>query len=167
MEPTSHVTRILHDEHVAALGMLDRLAGLLTRTGHETPPAADAPGVAATLTALATAIDGEITGHFAFEEEQLFPRLVEAGDGDLGAFLTEEHEIILPLGQRLSRIARDAVEGGFDAAAWHEFHRLGGEFVERLTGHIQKEEIGLAAAIDAMLDEETDGALSMAYLSER
>ena len=81
------------------------------------PPAADAPGVSATLTALATAIDGEITGHFAFEEEQLFPRLAEVGDGDLGDFLAEEHEIILPLGQRLSQLARDAAEGGFDATA--------------------------------------------------
>ena len=49
MEPAHHVTRILHDEHVAALGMLDRLAGLLAQAGHETPPAADAPGVSATL----------------------------------------------------------------------------------------------------------------------
>ena len=38
MEPARHVTRILHDEHVAALGMLNQLAGLLTRTGHEAPP---------------------------------------------------------------------------------------------------------------------------------
>jgi iron-sulfur cluster repair protein YtfE (RIC family) len=167
MEPTHHVTRILHDEHVAALGMLSRLAGLLAQTGHETPPAADVPGLSTTLTGMATAIDGEITGHFAFEEEQLFPRLAEVGDGDIGVFLAEEHEIILPLGQRLSQLARDAAESGFNAEAWQEFHRLGGEFVERLTGHIQKEEIGLAAAVDAMLDDETDSALAMAYLADR
>jgi len=167
MEPAHHVTRILHDEHVAALGMLSQLAGLLTQTGHQTPPAADAPGLSATLTGMATAIDGEITGHFAFEEEQLFPRLAEVGDGDLGVFLSEEHEIILPIGQRLSQLARDAAESGFSAEGWQEFHRLGGEFVERLTGHIQKEEIGLTAALDAMLDDDTDGTLAMAYLAER
>jgi iron-sulfur cluster repair protein YtfE (RIC family) len=167
MEPARHVTRILHDEHVAALGMLNQLAGLLAETGRDTPPAADAPGLSATLTGLATAIDGEITGHFAFEEEQLFPRLAEVGDGDIGVFLTEEHEIILPLGRRLSELARAAAENGFSAEAWQEFHRLGGEFVERLTGHIQKEEIGLAAAVDAMLDDETDNALATAYLAGR
>ena len=56
---------------------------------------------------------------------------------------------------------------GFSATGWQEFHRLGGEFVERLTGHIQKEEIGLAAAVDAMLDDETDNTLAMAYLADR
>jgi len=167
MEPARHVTRILHDEHVAALGMLNKLAGLLADSGREAPPAADAPALRTTLTGIATAIDGEITGHFAFEEDELFPRLEEVGDGDIGAILSEEHEIILPLGQRLSALARAAADDGFSVEAWQEFHRLGGEFVERLTGHIDKEEIGLAAAVDAMLDDETDNDLATAYLAGR
>ncbi len=116
---------------------------------------------------LSAVVEGEVTRHFAFEEAELFPRLADFGDGDIGEFLAEEHETILPLGRRIAGLARVAGRDGFTAESWREFHRLGGELIERLMSHIQKEEMGLLPAIDDILDDDADRDLTAAYISSR
>ena len=44
-----------------------------------------------------------------------------------------------------------------------QFRDTGGELVEREIFHIQKEEMGLLAAISALLDEAEDTALAETY----
>ncbi|MCP4329640.1 MAG: hemerythrin domain-containing protein [Alphaproteobacteria bacterium] len=167
MEPTHQITRILHDEHVASLTLLNKLDDLLARSGPRKAPSRDEAGIGPTLNELSAAIGSEVSHHFAFEEAEMFPRLAEFGDGDIGDFLTDEHRTILPLGERVAELAAAATKDGFTPDGWQEFHRLGGELVERLMSHIQKEEMGLLPAIDDMLDDDTDRDLAMTYLAGR
>jgi len=93
----------------------------------------------------------------------LFPRLDEVGDGAIGEILSEEHRVILPLGARLTTLARAAASGGFTSESWDEFRRLGAEFVERMIVHVQKEEMGLLPALEEMLDGAEDMRLMDAF----
>ena len=71
------VARMLHEEHVAVLGLLQRLTAVLNRHGPAAPPDSDDPAMGQLLGALAAAIETEIATHFAFEESDLF-RLLDA-----------------------------------------------------------------------------------------
>jgi hemerythrin-like domain-containing protein len=153
------VTRMLHDEHMASVAMLNDLEGLLAASGR-TAPDTSAAAVADTLAAIADVIEGEVTSHFAFEEEQLFTRLAEFGDDAIGQHLSEEHRAILPLGQALARMARTALTDGFTPEIWDRFRSRAGELVERMLAHIQKEEMALLPILDDVLDTETDFLLS-------
>ena len=48
-------------------------------------------------------LEHDIGRHFDFEETQLFPPMVEAGDGDLATLLTEEHDSIRAVVEELTR----------------------------------------------------------------
>lgn len=55
-------------------------------------------------------IEHDTGAHFDFEERELFPRMVDAGEGDIAALLGEEHDAIreaaaelLPPGARRPR----------------------------------------------------------------
>ena len=52
-------------------------------------------------------------------------------------------------------------------AIWRDVRRLGLEFVAQLTGHIEKEEIGLLTALDDAVDEDCDAELVVAYSAAR
>jgi iron-sulfur cluster repair protein YtfE (RIC family) len=162
-----HVSRSLHEDHVATIAILERLETLLGRHRATKPPDAAAPEVASLLKDLIRAIDAEIGTHFAFEEEFVFPRLAAAGDSEMGAVLIDEHKAILPLAKRLVEAAQRARAGGFSGALWAEFHGTGAELVERLVSHIQKEEMGLLPALDDLLDDEGDGALALELAARR
>jgi len=163
MQQSHRITQTLHQEHEATIGLIDRLESGLLRKGPKAPPEVTDGAVAALLTELCAAVEGELATHFAFEEAELFPRLVEAGDGPIGALLTEEHEVILPIGRRLAALAGAARGEGFTAEAWAEFHRLASEFAERLIAHVQKEEMALLPALEDLLDDEADSALTSQY----
>ncbi len=130
------------------------------------PPPVRAPcdsRLAGILIRLAGAVEGEIGGHFALEEDGLFPLLAAAGEGDLGRLLTEEHAVILPLGRRVAALAREGARDGFDAAGWRDFRRLGLEFAGLLTAHAEKEEIGLLPVLEEILAADDDRRLADAY----
>lgn len=167
MEYSRHVARTLHDEHITAMALLERLVAFLARVGPKRPPPSEDREAERLLEALITAITTEIASHFHFEEEHLFPRLAEHGEGDLGALLTEEHEVIVPIGTRVVELATGARRTGFTGETWPEFHRLAGEYAERLTAHAQKEEIALVPLLDELLDVDGDMALAEAYAALR
>lgn len=167
MEYTRQVARTLHDEHITAMALLDRLVAFLNRIGPASPPAVEDREAERLFAALVIAITTEITSHFRFEEEHLFPRLAKHGEADLGELLIEEHEIIVPLGARVVELAMAARQYGFTAQVWPEFHRLAGEYAERLTAHAQKEEIALVPLLDELLDADGDMELAEAYASLR
>jgi hemerythrin-like domain-containing protein len=165
MEYARHVARTLHDEHITAMALLERLSAFLNRIGPTSPPVREDREAERLFSALVIAITTEIASHFRFEEEHLFPRLSDHGETDLGELLTEEHEVIVPLGARVVELAMAACRYGFTAETWPEFHRLAGEYAERLTAHAQKEEIALVPLLDELLDADCDMELSEAYAS--
>ena len=108
-------------------------------------------------------LEHDIDRHFVFEEQELFPRLIEAGDGGIAGLLTEEHEAIRAVAAELLPLARAAPAAGLDVAGWEALKRGVLELVERLVSHIQKEEMALLPLLDDLLDDETDRQLAFAY----
>jgi hemerythrin-like domain-containing protein len=160
---TSKTGQLLHDDHLRTIATLQKLEEfLIKQTSKRVPDTAD-EGVKKVLKDVASGIDDEITRHFGFEEGHLFPALAAAGESGMTEFLMSEHATIRPVAQELGKRARAAIEAGFSEASWKEFHALGLEMVEREVFHIQKEEMGLLAAINAMLDEDTDARLAMTF----
>ena len=161
MELQRQVSRGLHEEHQAVLGLLDRFAGALARL--KAPPAADDPVWRHLLVQLETAMQYEVTRHFALEEDQIFPRLHAYGAGDLADMLFEDHESIRPPAQSLIDLVGRARAGSLDAAGWRSLKACGMEVVDLLGSHARKEEESLVPIVDEMLDEETDNALWIEY----
>ena len=167
MEFSRHVSRMLHEEHMAALSLLERLESMVQGTVPSEPPdLADGP-VIRLFGDLKAAIEGEISNHFEFEESELFPCLAKAGDGDLGELLSEEHKVILPLGRRLAELAGTARAGDMTVENWQEFRRSGAEFIERLRSHIDKEELALIPAAEAAINDDDDMRLAGQYAYSR
>lgn len=164
---TRQTTRILHDEHMAVVNLLDRLDSVLRGTGTTAAPDSMDSTVGTLLGDLAVALEGEVAGHFAFEENDLFPLLADAGEGALGEALTEEHAVIVPVARRVAALARAARVDGFTDETWRAFRRLGAELVERLTDHARKEDMGFLPALEDVLDEEQDKVLWGTYAVSR
>jgi len=157
----THVARALHDEHQATLALLARLEALLGQHGPAVVPDAAVAPVATLLRALARAVALEIGPHFAFEEIHLFPLLADSGAAEMVALLSAEHAAIMPHTQRLAELARQGQLAGFDAVSWAAFHAAGAALAGSLAAHVEKEEMGLLPALDALLDAETDGRLAL------
>jgi DUF438 domain-containing protein len=146
MEFNRHISRRLHEEHVATLALWGRLEAALAAGRHD----------AALLKSAAASLERELDRHFRFEEAELFPRLAEAGEGDIGELLREEHDTIRAAGMRFIVLVKgDGNE--------KEIRTIGLELAERLVNHVQKEEMALLPALDDFIDEETDHELDSAY----
>ena len=89
--------------------------------------------------------------------------MAEAGDGDLAALLTEEHDSIRAVVEELTPLARAAAAGSLAPAGSAALKHLMLELVERQVAHIQKESMALLPLLDDLLDEETDRQLAFAY----
>jgi hemerythrin-like domain-containing protein len=113
--------------------------------------------------ALARQVEQDIGRHFAFEESELFPRMTDAGDGDMAALLAEEHASIRAVADELLPLARAAEAGTLDAAGWDALARGALEIAERQVAHIQKESMALLPLLDDLLDENDDRELAFAY----
>ncbi len=167
MQRESPTAQRLHEDHVAVLALLDRLDGVLASRGPDRPAGADDGEVTRLAADLIAKLDGELAHHFDFEEKAVFPRLYEAGEGDMAELLVEEHGVLLPLAAEILELLRARRDDGFPAEAWRRFHRLGLEFAERQRAHIEKEEIGLLPAIAEALEPDIDGELAMSYAEAR
>jgi len=149
MDFNRQISRRLHEEHQATLALWNRFeqaAGARTW-----PPEVDL------IRRCAAALAEEISHHFEFEETELFPRLAEAGEGDIAELLTEEHAAI--------RAAAKGFSAALEAQDWQPLRTAGLELSERLMAHVQKEEMSLLPSIEDLLDEETDAQLALAYAS--
>jgi hemerythrin-like domain-containing protein len=149
------VSQALDAEHRSSLNLLDQLERALVRGQDEELTALARP--------LIRQIDSEVARHFGFEEDELFPRLREAGDGDMAALLEQEHADIRELCAELRPLLDALSAGTLTAAQRAPLRRLALELVERMASHIQKETMGLLPALEDLLDEPTDQALSLAY----
>jgi hemerythrin-like domain-containing protein len=148
MSFTHQVPRALDDEHRASLALLEKV--------ERAARAGDAAALQGLAPAFARHLEHEIGRHFGFEENELFTRLAEAGDGGMAALLTEEHESIRAVAGELLPL----LDAG---AGWHALRPLALEFVERQVVHIQKETMALLPLLDELLDDDTDRDLAFAY----
>jgi hemerythrin-like domain-containing protein len=163
MDFQRHTSRRLYEEHAATLQLLERVERVFTGRAGAYPPVAGDGDWAAFARALKSAIEVEVARHFEFEERDLFPRLEEAGDGDLAALLNEEHATIREVAQPLAAMLRQALGEGLQPQQWQTLKTLALEFSERLGSHAQKEDGALLPLLENLLDEDTDRELFGAY----
>ncbi|MBE7417881.1 MAG: hemerythrin domain-containing protein [Ideonella sp.] len=156
-------SRVLEQEHRENLELMAQLEARLARAGRNVNLAE--PELARLLTQLAGHLEREVARHFDFEEQELFPRLQEAGDGDIVALLTDEHAAIREVAAELQPLARAAGRGELAAADTPLLVRSTMELIERQMAHIQKEGMALLPLLEDLLDEDTDRELAMAYAS--
>jgi hemerythrin-like domain-containing protein len=157
------VSRLLDEEHRANLELLGRLEQRLARWPRGV---VQADGEMATLLGqLVRHLQHDTGRHFDFEENELFPRLADAGDAGIALLLREEHDAMRELALELAPLAQSAAGGALDADGWQVLRRAGLEMVERQVAHIQKESMALLPLLDDLLDDETDQQLAMAYAS--
>jgi hemerythrin-like domain-containing protein len=155
------VSRTLDDEHRVNLELLGRVEQAFARAarfgnGRD-------PELARLADAFGRHIGQDIGRHFEFEERELFPRMSEAGDGDMAALLVEEHEAIRAVARDVTPLAQAAAAGTLDDAGWAALKRGALEMVERQVAHIQKETMALLPLLDDLLVEADDRELSFAY----
>ena len=163
MDWQSQTNKRLYEEHAATLQLCARVERVFAARAGTYPPAAHDPDWIAFARALLAAIDTEIARHFEFEERELFPRVDEAGDGDLVALLLEEHASIRAVAHDLAELLRLALGGAPGAAQWQAMKTLALEFSERLAAHAQKEDGALLPVLEDLLDRDTDRELFSAY----
>ena len=163
MNLNTRVATQLHEEHVAVIALMDKLEEFV---GRDRPDLADSQ-VSNFLGDLKVVIEGEVTNHFKFEEDDLFPILNNEGDGDMADLLLEEHDVILPLGLELVAAIQDVGAEGFTTESWQSFKQFGAEFSDRLRDHASKEEMGLVPLIDDLLEPAADNELAAKYIDNR
>lgn len=157
----------LHEDHMTTLRMLERLEAALTPKSAAQPPDTGETTMRTLLTEIAAVLQTEVTSHFAFEEEHLFPRFAQELDDMVPEMLKGEHEVIRPLASQLVDLARQALEQGFNAETWTAFREVGLELVEREVFHVQKEEMGFLPGLEEILNEEESARLNEAYLAAK
>ena len=168
MDFSRQITQMFHDEHLVTVATLERFEALLHRHRKHPPadPAEDAE-FGRTLRDLEALIASDVITHFKFEEENLFPLLADAGDGEMSVLLAEEHKTILDLAASLAALSAKARSGDIEGGEWDDMRNRGMAFVELMVGHIQKEEMGLLLTLDDVVDEEHDAQLVMDYSAAR
>ena len=162
MESSFNILRILHDEHFATTALLEKLEKALS--GARSAPANDDADMNRLLGDVEAVLHEEISHHYSFEEEHLFPLFGEFGDAGITMMLRGEHEVIRPLAAELSGLAKAGRKDGFTQETWDIFREKALELVEREVFHIQKEEMGFLPALDQMIDEDQNSELTMSYV---
>ena len=155
MNPSRQVCRCLDEEHRALLDRLGRVEQALAR--------GTAADLAALVGPLQHQLEHEVGRHFDFEEQQLFPLMADAGDGDMAALLTEEHDAIRAVAAELAPLAQAATSAALSPPAAALLEQLLIELLERQVSHIQKETMALLPLLDDLLDDETDRRLAFEY----
>jgi iron-sulfur cluster repair protein YtfE (RIC family) len=101
--------------------------------------------------------------HFGFEEQVLFPRLIEAGERDICELLDEEHDAIEAVIAQIDPLAPQVAT--LDAADFEALKRAVLDLAMQLRAHIEKETMGLVPLCDDHLPEDDDQAIALAYAS--
>ena len=159
--------RMLHNEHMEEVAVMERLEGMLQKQKPNDPPTADNSETSTFLANLIACVETQANQHFVFEENHLFPRLAEYGEANIGQFLKSEHNAIRDIGDIVLAAAREGRQNGFTAESWKEFHSRSQELIEWVIGHIQKEEMALLPMVQDIISDEEDAELAAAYLASR
>ena len=110
------VSRTLDDEHRVNLELLGRVEQALARAPRSGSPDQE---VVKIIDLLRRQVEQDVGRHFDFEERELFPRMSEAGDGDMATLLVEEHESIRAVAREILPLAQAAAAGTLDDAGWN------------------------------------------------
>ncbi|MCX7891557.1 MAG: hemerythrin domain-containing protein [Burkholderiales bacterium] len=161
MDFRRQTNRRLHEEHMAVIDLLGRFQRALLAA--RDAPLAGGAAFQRLARELAHGLDFEVGAHFDFEEDELFPRLADAGEGDLVALLEEEHVVIRDVAATVRGLLARALAGSLDEAAWRALRTHGLELCERLTSHAEKEEGALLPALESLLDDDADREAFAAY----
>jgi len=153
------VGRLLEREHHEHLDLLAQLESRLAAAARDL----SAPDCVRLFARLAGHLERDVERHFQFEEQELFPRLAAAGDGDIAALLTDEHLAIREVAGELLPLVRAAGRGELGTADAPLLLRGALELIERQMAHIQKESMALLPLLEDLLDEPTDRELALAY----
>jgi hemerythrin-like domain-containing protein len=157
------VSQALDTEHRANIDLLGRVEQAFARAGRAGMARdAELGKLAGTL---ARQLEQDVGRHFDFEERELFPRLADAGEGDIAALLAEEHEAIRAVAAEVLPLARAAAAATLDDGGWDALKRGTLELVERQVSHIQKETMALLPMLEHLLDDDSDRELAFAYAS--
>ena len=159
----TEVGRRLHEEHTATLAIFNDIEDAILSRKADSPLDMGKEEDRETLERLISVMRRDVTRHFDFEEQAVFPLLREKGAADIVDMLTHEHTAIKPIAYRLEEIASHALTDGFDDATWGEFRLQVIELMERESFHIQKEEMGLVRGLLHFLDPEQDLELARQY----
>jgi hemerythrin-like domain-containing protein len=154
---SSQVSRILDEEHRTNIALLGKIEQMVSRTARYEP------SVAGLVGQFVASLENDVERHFRFEEDQLFPRMIDNGDGGMVALLTEEHEAIREVAAELLPLATQAASGAIDEAGWSTLRRCALELIERQVSHIQKETMALLPLLDDLLEDADDRELAFAY----
>lgn len=151
------LSEVLHKEHQRTLIVLDELDGW---RGKSCPKLDD---ITKLLEDLIDVTENDVTNHYAFEEEHLFPILRQNGADFMVNMLTSEHRMIRPIAQKLNALSQSALANGFNKESWDAFMELSFEFIGHETFHIQKEEMGLINALNSIFTKEMEAPLLEIY----
>jgi hemerythrin-like domain-containing protein len=157
MQFNRQVSRRLHEEHAATFSLFGRLEQMLAAAQGGSAAGTEAHAHARVCV---SALDNEVARHFAFEEEELFPRLEAAGEGELCEMLKEEHAAIRDAARRF---AAQVGARRTDERGWRDLRVAALELCERLIAHARKEDGSLVPALEDLLGEEDDLKLFAAY----
>lgn len=163
VEFEKNVNRILHDEHMMVLNLLNRFDAFLKGIGEGRVLNGEEPETVRLLNELITALEQEIDRHFRFEEEALFPELKEAGEDDFAAALQEDHDALRPMAVEIAALARRALSRGLNGEEWRKFRQVGFVYVQDQIAHAEREEAALLPMLEDCLDDEKDIALWSGY----
>jgi len=161
---TRRCVQMLYEDHQAVMALANEIDGLLGRTGRDGPDTGD-DDTRQLLLRAAEAIEHEVTNHFTFEENSMFPLLRDEGEDEICDHLGEDHRVILPLGLSAAALARKGLDGGFDHDSWQKFVHDAGEFIERILAHAEKEDMAMLPLLEDILDAETDMRMAEEYAS--
>jgi hemerythrin-like domain-containing protein len=164
MTEQAPLSQLLHREHLHTLSVAsdlearadDKRAGPLDRAD---------PGERALLEALVHVAEVDIGKHYRFEEQVLFPRLVAAGLGPMVDVLVMEHDAVREIAGPLREAAEAALAEGFSPASWRAFRDGVFDFVNSVSFHIQKEELGVVRQLQTVLGADADRELGALYAS--
>jgi hemerythrin-like domain-containing protein len=167
MEHSLDICKALHGDHMATVRMLEDLEGELSKIGRNNAPNELSPELTKLLKGLVSIMQTEISSHFSFEEENLFPRIEQMGDIPMLSILRSEHNTIRPLAEKLTEAVETALAGGVTSGNWAPIYDMGMELAEREVFHIQKEEMGFLPLLEEILTPEDDQILTAAFIAAK
>ncbi|MBI3372670.1 MAG: hemerythrin domain-containing protein [Betaproteobacteria bacterium] len=156
------VTQAMHEEHMATLDLLGRLEHTVAAGGN-TPPDAGEQTTRDLMHALLSNLEHEVTRHFDFEEQRLFPLLDGGGKGELAAILRREHEAIRACTPKLLDMARRALGKGLSARDLDTFRHHATALIKQHQAHMQREESEMIPALEELIDPQNDWELWNGY----
>ncbi len=163
MSAAQQVSHLLDTEHRSSLALLGRVETAFARLARK-GGARDAEFIQLAA-GFARLIEQDITRHFDFEERELFPRMAQAGEGDIAQMLREEHDAIRAVAAEILPLVHAAAGASLDDTGFDALKRGALEMVERQVAHIQKETMALLPLLDDLLDDDADRELASAYAS--